>query len=82
MKTETQNWVVIHDDSGTYTLFNSKAEADKWSEQFCPIGADGEGDMNVLVLPENHFLIKSMGFTERKVTKPTYEIWEPIKENK
>ena len=63
---EIQNWAVIYDDSQTYKKFATKAEASKWAEQFCPIGADGEGDMNVLILPEQHNLIVSMGWTEKK----------------
>ena len=61
-----QSWAVIHDDSQTYVKFGTKAEASKWAEQFCPIGEDGEGDMNCLILPENHQLIISMGWTERE----------------
>lgn len=64
--TPNQRWAVVHDDSGTYVAFNTKAEAEQWSEQFCPIGADGEGDMNVLIMPENHGLIVTMGWTERE----------------
>lgn len=64
---KTTRWAVVHDDSGTYVAFDTKEQANEWSEQFCPIGADGEGDMNVLVLPENHNLIAAMGWTEREV---------------
>lgn len=64
--TPNQSWAVIHDDSNTYVKFGTKAEASKWAEQFCPIGEDGEGDMNCLILPENHNLIVSMGWTERE----------------
>jgi hypothetical protein len=65
MNTDIHNWAVVHDDSGTYTLFNSKSEASKWAEQFCPIGSDGEGDMNVLIIPETHNLIVAMGWTAK-----------------
>jgi hypothetical protein len=62
-----KKWAVITDDSGTYVAFDSKEAAQKWSDQFCPIGADGEGDMNVLILPEGHGLITTMGWTERQI---------------
>ena len=64
---DTGTWAVINDDSQTYVAFKSKAEANEWAKQFCPIGTDGEGDMNCLILPENHQLIVGMGWTERKV---------------
>jgi len=63
---KTTRWAVITDDSGTYAAFNTKAEANEWSNQFCPMGADGEGDMNVLLIPETHGLIEAMGWTERE----------------
>lgn len=64
-------WAVVTDDSGTYVAFDTKKAAQKWSDQFCPIGADGEGDMNVLIIPEAHGLIKSMGWTERAIEEGT-----------
>jgi hypothetical protein len=63
---KNQKWIVVSDDSGTYEVFDNYEKASKHSEQFCPMGEDGEGDMNVLILPETHNLISIMGWTERK----------------
>jgi len=64
-KVKNLRWIVVSDDSGTYEVFENYEKAIKHSEQFCPMGEDGEGDMNCLILPENHNLISIMEWTER-----------------
>jgi hypothetical protein len=62
---EGMEFAVVVDDSGFYHRFGSRKEAVEFSEPYCQseVG-DGEGDMNVLIVPIGHPILEALGVKE------------------
>ena len=61
MKAQEMEWAVVVDDSGFYFKFATKQEAQEFSEPYCKSSVgDGDGDMNVLIVPVGHLVLQDM----------------------
>lgn len=61
VKAQELEWAVVVDDSGCYFKFATKQEAQEFSEPYCKSSVgDGDGDMNVLIVPVGHLILEGM----------------------